>query len=202
MKGNDDRLNRGFLRNWAGGALISILGLMALACGNSQLPATPWPVTPPTADAQLEKELAAPPAPKDTNTTGAENTVMPEYPPTAAAPKEQDPDSSPSPTPTRTQDSEATATVKKRATVTRQPTPTVSNTPDLGEPGPPMFRSPKPGRRTGSRPHQLLRRPQTYRTAPTSTCWPTRRNTWLMFTGPGKARPMAKERRSPDSRSW
>ena len=135
MKGNDDRLNRGFLRNWAGGALISILGLMALACGNSQLPATPWPVTPPTADAQLEKDLAALPAPKDTNTTGAENTAMPEYPPTAAAPKEQDPDSSPSPTHTRTQDSEATATVKKRATVTRQTTPTVSNTPDLGETG-------------------------------------------------------------------
>ena len=202
MKGNDDRLNRGFLRNWAGGALISILGLMALACGNSQLPATPWPVTPPTADAQLEKELAAPPAPKDTNTTGDENTVLPEYPPTAAAPKEQDPDLSPSPTPTRTQDSEATATVKKRATVTRQPTPTVSNTPDLGETG----TSDVPVTESG----QEDREPATP-AAPMATNVPDRPDLYLLADTPEhmayvywswKARPMAKERRSPDSRSW
>ena len=59
---------------------------------------------------------------------------MPEYPPTAAAPKEQDPDSSPAPIRTHEpRTSEATATVKKRATVTRHPTPTVSNTAEVVE---------------------------------------------------------------------
>ena len=175
MKGSDASLNRGFLRNWAGGAVISILSLMALACGSPQTSATPWPVVPPTAVAQVEKEQAAPPAPKDRNTPGTENTVMPEYPPTAAAQKEQAPYSSPSPTYTRTSHSGATATVKAHATVTRQPTPTVSNTPEVGE----TVTSDIPVAETA----QEDREPATS-VAPTATSVPDRTDLYLLADTP------------------